>query len=494
MVSQCKVQPSTYTPQLHPPYPQSTDSPTADWQHTIETLFKASTPSATLSAQLTSLLDNYAPHDLAATLAAAASHIRQHATQPTTHVEWLTQLGMLKVPLLLGEGSAIHTTATHAMATAALQLHALGKHEHQQEALRLCGHLLAHTALVEAQHHAVAGYTLGFLLEHLHNPLPLVRDIVDTWSIAVSDDPTRQLLVQLLQSTALLPLLHSKLRTKDDDGSAAAYCQLWDIVTQRAVVLGMTLDPMSSFSALQCIMRAMRRGMLRLQEAPAAHWPPYTVVCFTHMANAAARAAHHCREVLVGTDHAQTSGAVLACLAEQLLLPAENAATADGLALASALLHAALQLSGARVAFSAQRGVESLFRVLMRCYAVMCAASQDACMAGVLSCRLLELEAKFCMVGWDACEMTMLLHGCPKSPCIPCTQLWVMLVGSVEATMPSTGAYQQGCPEVTAWKAVWEDGEGQLDAMQPFWHGVQRSGFLAFLQACDCGCSMGVFV
>ncbi len=385
---------------LRPPYTHTIPPQASSWQHTIETLLKANTPSTTLSTELVNLLDHHAAHDLAATLAAAASHIREHAKIPTTEVEWLTPLGMLKVPLLIGQGSAIHTTATHAMATTALQLQSLPMHDKQQEAVSLCGHVLANTALVEQQHHAVAGYTLGYLLEHLHNPLPLLRDVVDTWSIEIVDDNTRQLLVQLLQSTAVLPLLHAKLRDKDQDGSAAAYCQLWDIVTQRATALGMVLDATSSLSALQCIMRAMRRAMLRLEQRDThdAHWPPYTVVCFTHMASAAARAAHHCRTMLVGTEHAQTTGAVLACLAEQLLLPAENASTADGLALASALLHAALQLSGSHVALCAHRGVESLFRMLMCCYTVLCVASQDACMAGVLSCRLLDLQAKFCMV------------------------------------------------------------------------------------------------
>lgn len=104
------------------------------------------------------------------------------------------------------------------------------------------------------------------------------------------------------------------------------------------------------------------------------------------------------RPALCNTSSAEALGAVLACLSEVLQLPPENATTADGLGLASALVHAALQLAGSDVVLHAQGGVESLLRMLMRCYEVLALAGGESSMAGVLAHHLLDLQAKFCMV------------------------------------------------------------------------------------------------
>lgn len=71
---------------------------------------------------------------------------------------------------------------------------------------------------------------------------------------------------------------------------------------------------------------------------------------------------------------------------------------------------------------------------------------------------------------------------CQNTPLSP-PQLWVIVVGSVEASMPPSAAYHQGYPEVMQWKAIWEpEAKGQLRALQPFWKGVAHSGLLSFVQ------------
>lgn len=383
-----------------------------EWQNAVEGLFKANDPSPALSRQLTALLDLHTPAILAKTIVSTSRHVREHACQSVSEVEWATPLGMLRVPLLIGGGAAIHSTATHAVATTVLHLQQLPPHEEQQAAVRLCGAVLAHLGLLEP-HPAVAGYTIAHLLQQSPDPLPLLHDLVSCWCQDTPENSSKDarasssVLAELLQASSLLPTLHALLlhdQTSCRDAATfhmcSSTCQQWAAVVGCAAGLGLPIEPRSALTALRQIARGMRRATLRVMaEHAAQHWPPYAIMCFSHMAQAAAVAAHYGRAALCGTStSAEALGAVLACLSEVLQLPAENATTADGLALASALLHAALQLAGSDVVLHAQGGVESLLHMLMRCYNVLAMAASDSSMAGVLTHHLLDLQAKFCMV------------------------------------------------------------------------------------------------
>lgn len=374
------------------------------WQKAVEGLFRANDSTPTLTRDLTALLDAHTPATLAQTMIATSQHVKQHACQPVAEVDWATPLGVLRVPLLVGGGSAIHSSATHAVATTVLQILHLPHHADQHTIVRLLSTVLAHLGLLEP-HAAVAGFTLAHVLKTTPSPLPLLHDLVNCWCKRVSTPSP--VLTELVQASSLLPTLHALLLHEEAScrdaatfHTSASICHLWGRVVTCAAELGLPIEPRHALSALRHIARGMRRATLRVMaEHAGQHWPPYAIMCFSNMAQAAAVAAHHGRPALVGAwTSAEALGAVLACFADVLQLPPDNATTADGLALASALLHATLQLAGSHVVLHAQGGVESLLRMLMRCYNVLVTAAKEESMAGVLMHHVLDLQAKFCMV------------------------------------------------------------------------------------------------
>lgn len=275
------------------------------WQHVVEGLFKATDTSPAFSQQLTALLEDdhgHTPKTLAETIAATSQHIRQHASQPVSELEWPTPLGLLRVPVFVGGGAAIHSTATHAVATTVLQLQHMPPHPQQQPAVRLCNALLTHLGLLEPATAAVAGFTIAYLLQQSADPLPLLHDLVNTWCHEREAPALPPVLGELLQASSLLPTLHALLmhdatscRDATTFHTCASICQLWGAVVSCAADIGLHIEPRHALSALRHIARGMRRATLRVkaEHTGAQHWPPYAIMCFSYMAHAAAVAAHY---------------------------------------------------------------------------------------------------------------------------------------------------------------------------------------------------------